>query len=273
VKGGRSKLVATWLGPNSDKLRDATKVVGWGLVLCTGVALLGAFLAQKRAGTVAAQAVLAEWGVGRLAVAWSDPNGPLPTAASVMRRAGRGALMALGAAALVLGFALATGAVEPASNVPVWPDVIVGLLMAGLMAMRDELLLRGLVIRAFKNAVSAPVLLLICGAAAAAARYGLATAGANPDPSAAWEALASAVGAVAFAALWQKDRGAWLAWGAHTAWYWAMGPMIRGGWFDLRWRAGRWGGGDAGVEASLAVTIPLIFVAAAAVLWSRREEG
>ena len=93
-----------------EQLRDSAKVVGWGLVLYGSVVFVGAFLAQNRVGTLAAQAVVAEWGVGRLAVAWSDPHGPTPTTRTIGRRAGLGAAMGLGAAALVVVFALATGA-------------------------------------------------------------------------------------------------------------------------------------------------------------------
>ena len=36
-----------------------------------------------------------------------------------------------------------------------------------------------------------------------------------------------------FAALWQRDRGAWMALGAHGAWLLLFGSVMHGGLFDV----------------------------------------
>jgi hypothetical protein len=134
--------------------------------------------------------------------------------------------------------------------------------------MRDELFLRGFVLRLF--AEKKPSLALGRAALAACAVANLAaTVGAGSSNAAG--ITGAALGGVAFGALWLRDRGAWLAWGAHTAWLWSMGTLARGGVLDVRAVAGSWGGGDTGLAGGWASVVGLAPCAAAAVVWARRR--
>jgi membrane protease YdiL (CAAX protease family) len=253
----------------SGTLRDTAKVIAWGLALYGAVELVGIKLSAKATGALAAQVVIAEWGAGRLAVAWSDPSAAPPTFGSIAQRAAKGAAAGTLAAALVVAFAVATGAMTVHPNRPEPIELAVGLTTAALVAARDELLLRGVVIRAFRHACPPAALLVICAGAAAAAEYGVL--GAPIDGNVPRLVVAALLG-VAFAAVWLRERGAWLAFGAHTGWSLATGAAIRGGLFDLRASSTRWGGTNAGLEGSLAAVAALVPLAAFAVGWSRRRQ-
>jgi hypothetical protein len=253
----------------SATLRDAAKVVGWGLVLYGVVALIAARFSATAVGALALQMVVAEWGAGRLAVAWSDPTRDPPRAGDVARRIGRGAAMALVAAGFAVAFALATRGLSAHANAVGPSQLGIGLFSAALAAARDELLLRGIPLRAFRQIGPPPLLLLVAGGAAAAAEYGLlATTPAGVHEA---ELVIAGLSGVVFASLWLRDRGGWLAFGAHTAWTFATGGMIGGGLFDLRASPGSWGGGDAGFVGSPAMAAALVPVAVLAVVWSRRD--
>jgi membrane protease YdiL (CAAX protease family) len=253
----------------SAALRDSAKVIAWGLALYGAVEFVGIRLSAKAMGALAAQLVIAEWGAGRLAVAWSDPSAPPPTFGSIARRAAKGAATGTFAASLVVAFALATGAMTAHPNRPEPSELAIGLMSAALVAARDELLLRGVVIRAFRHACPPGVLLAICGGAAAAAEYG--TLGAPSDVTVPRLVVAGLLG-VGFAALWLRDRGAWMAFGAHTAWSLATGAAIGGGLFDVRASDTLWGGAKAGLPGSLAGVTALVPLAALAVARSRRAQ-
>jgi len=258
------------VGPDaSARLRDAAKVIAWGLLLYGGVLLVASRLQAKAFGSLALQMVIAEWGAGRLAVAWSDPRADPPTWSAIAKRAGRGGTVGLLAAASVIAFALATHALSASANTPEPGQLGMGLLTAALIGARDELLLRGVVLRAFRKSCPTLALLIICGGAGAAAEYGLL--GGNGDGSPARLAVAGLL-AIVFASLWLVDRGGWLPLGAHTAWTTATGAMIRGGLFDLRSPPTPWGGGDAGVVGSPATLVALVPVAALAAVWAVRAQ-
>ncbi len=250
----------------SATLRDSAKVILWGLVLYATVQWVGNRLAAKAMGSLAAQVVIAEWGAGRLGVAWSDPLAPVATFGSILRRALRGAGIGALAAALVVAFAIATGAMTTHRNRPELGDLAIGVIGAVLVAARDELLFRGVVIRAFRRTCPTMMLLAICGCAAAAAEYG--ARGANLDGNVPRIVVAALLG-IAFAAFWLRDRGAWLAAGAHAGWSFTTGTAIGGGLFDLRASSTLWGGGDAGLAGSAVAIAALVPLAALAVGWSR----
>jgi hypothetical protein len=223
-------------------LRDAAKLTGWGLAFWAAVQLAGALFEGKATAAIAAQAAVAEWGAGRMGIAWSDPLARLPPRPShLAKRAAFGALLGgVAAAAVVLAAILTGGAAR--SNGPASPGILlIGLLLAALGAVRDELLLRGLVLRVTRGLLPAWVALLACGGAAAAACYGASTVGSLGGGSGggvdATALAVAALGAIALGALWMHDRGAWMAWGAHTAWVWTLESVVRGGVLDVRFGA------------------------------------
>ncbi len=208
-------------------LRASARVALQGTVVYGAARFAGAFLAQYAVAAAIVQTVIAEWGAGRLGIAWSDPLAKMPSTRDVALRGLRGAGMGLSAAALVGVVVIATGAARLAPNVPAPVVAIVGAVVPAFMAARDELLQRGLVLRVLPAGTPSWVRLVACGLADVAATYG--------DGSTAPPLLAAAFFAgVAYGALWLRDRGAWLAWGAHAAFSWAAASLATGGLVDLR---------------------------------------
>jgi hypothetical protein len=213
--------------PDSDPAAPPTashaaKTAGWGLVFWAGVHVAGTLFERNAIGRVAVQAVVAEWGAGRIGIAWSDPRAPAPGARRILARIGRGALLGGAAAALVVAVALATKAAVRQGTSPEVGGLVLGLLVAGLGAVRDELLLRGVVLGATRGLLPAWAGLAACGATAAAARLGAF----GPEGGAvlAVEALRG----VALGSLWVRDRGAWMAFAANAAWTWTIDSVVRG---------------------------------------------
>jgi hypothetical protein len=253
-------------------LRDSAGIVGWALALEAAVSGLGALLAQHRAGSLAAQAFAAEWGAGRLAVTWSDPEEAPPTGGELGRRIRIGVQYGLGAALLALGFALLTHAATFSLAAFAPADVLMGIVTAGLIAMRDELLLRGVVLRAFRHTLGPFGQLGLCAAVAAAARFGEVHDSMPPSLVGFAPLAIAALTGLSFATLWLRERGAWMACGAHLAW--ATVTALDGAGFELRWSSSAWGGGGGGFGASVAVACALTLVSTAAgFTWYRARKG
>jgi hypothetical protein len=215
------------MNKRSPALGEAARTVGGGLALWGGVQLAAAVLERRPMAVTLVQAALAEWGAGRLGITWTDPWGPAPTVARAAGRAARGALMGAMAALTVVVALCWTGGATRGHGPPSLEVVAVGLVAAGFGAVRDELVLRGVVLRATRGLLPEWASLLVCGAAAASARFGI---DGSLTPSIAAEGLRG----VALGALWTRDRGAWLAWGANASWMWTLGSLTRGGLVDLR---------------------------------------
>jgi hypothetical protein len=234
-------------------------------VIYAGVRIAALLLQSMSLPAAVAQAVIAEWGVGRLGVAWSDPTQPVPTTGAIARRAGLGAGVGVVAAAIVVGFLATTRAVILERTSPAGSMFIVALVTAALYAMRDELLLHGLVVRALVT-VEAPVLkVLACGLTSAAAAYG--EIGASAPAAIAAQGLLGIV----FGSLWVRDRGAWPAWGAHAAWLFTTSALMQGGFFESRVASTSWGGAAAGPLGGMAAVLALAPLAAGALAGTVRS--
>lgn len=237
-------------------LPDAAKVVGWGLAFWSGAQLAVAVFARNATALAAIQAVLAEWGAGRIGIAWSDPLAPMPSWKDLARRAGKGAGLGVAAAVAVVLVALATKGAARAEGSPGASLLAAGLVTSLLAAVRDELFLRGVVLRATRGLLPAWAALLACAGAAAAARFGV-------EGTVGLVLVAEALRGVALGAIWVRDRGAWMAVGASTAWTWTLSHVMRGGIFDIRFAADA----DAGVPA-VAVLLAAALAAGVAT-WQR----
>ena len=180
----------------------------------------------------------------------------MPTWQQVGRRAGLGAALGAGVAATIVVAALVTRSAEIAERSFGPGLLLIGLVVSLLTAARDELLLRGIVLRVTRGLLPGWVALLSCGAAAAAARFGL-------EGVLGLGLLVEALRGIALGGLWLADRGAWMAVGASAAWSWTLGALVRGGLVDVRFAAP----GDA----SPAALIVAAAAAIAAVLWVRRR--
>jgi len=244
---------------------SAWKIAGWGIAIYAATRLGAVIMENASLLSAVGQAVAAEWGVGRLGVAWSDPTAPVPETSAIARRAGLGVLVGVVAAVVVVGFLATTRAVVLDRTSPVLSTVAVALVTAGLYAMRDELLLHGLVLRTMVT-VEAPLpKVLACGLTSAAAAYG--ELGVFAPSAIAVQGLLGLV----FGALWVRDRGAWPAWGAHTAWLFATSALMQGGIFEAHVAANRWGGAELGPLGGQAALLALLPLAAGALVGTARN--
>lgn len=237
--------------------KAAVRIAAWGLAIHAATRLIGIVAASTSMAALVAQAVAAEYGAGRLGVAWSDPLQPLPSAGQMTRRALIGAAFGTGAAALLAVNAGAThAAIFEKAAAPSWSLVAIGLVTSGLLAMRDELLLHGITLRALSSVESNVARSLACGVTSAAAALGDPTT--TPKLAIVHLLLGTALGT-----LWLRDRGAWMAWGAHVAWLFVLGPILGGGVLQMKTAVTPWGGGEAGI---LGGTVAVVALAPIAIL-------
>ena len=159
------------------------------------------------------QAFLAEWGATRLGATWLDPAHEDPDREAVARVAGLGLLQGAlaGGAGLLVG--RLTRSVAPIA--PHWAVVplLVATVDAAVVSVRDEMLLRGVVLRV---AGKRPRAFALVATALASVAWRLGAQGGAGVPLA--DLLAEAVAGAWFGALWLRHRGGAVAWGAHTAW-------------------------------------------------------
>jgi len=238
-------------------LRDRARVVGWGIALAAAVQGAAAYLAQNHTGAVIAQVVIAEFGTGRLGVAWSDPLAPIQSGADLAKRAFRGAGFGAAAAAILVGASVIARAATVGPGTFGVAPLLVGLVISACSAARDELMLRGLVLRALGPNAKFPVQLLACGLAGAAFRFGT-------QPDATFAAIGFAfASSIAFACLWLRDRGAWLAAGANAAFTFVTGPLAQGTLLDVR--------ATKSLDGSIVALVCGVFFAGSAISYARRN--
>lgn len=245
-------------------VKRSARIVVIAVVFYAGVNAVAAFLATNATLSGAVQALLAEWGAGRAGVEWTDPS--RREHPEVPRRVGVGAALGLGAGAIAIAFSLLTRAATLERGSPALGQALVGLVVSAIAAVRDELLLRGFVLAACAGWIAPSAGVAMCALAGAAASFGAGHASGG-------ELAVAALSSAAFAALWVRDRGAWMAVGAHAAWLWTTGTLARGGVLDVRSALGAWGGGDAGMPGSLAFVVVLVALAGAAVAWATRRRA
>jgi uncharacterized protein len=154
---------------------------------------------------------------------------PYPWGRALMR-AGTGAGIALGAGAVVVAVSASAGWLHGhGEGIHPVLALFLALLRAAAVAVRDELLYRGIPITTARRArLPAPVgraFAALAGAAAIALVPGVTAAALVMEAAAGW----------LFASLWERGRGAWAAVGAHAAWVLLMGSALHGGLADLDW--------------------------------------
>jgi hypothetical protein len=240
------------------ELRERARIVLWGIAIIGAVQAAGAYLAQRHAAAVVVQLVIAEFGTGRLGVAWSDPLAPAPTGTMMTKRALRGAAFGAAAAVTLVGASvLAHAATLDVGMFGVAP-ILVGLVSCAATGARDELVLRGLVLRALGPRASMQSKLAVCAMAGVAWRFGI-------EPGASWSALAfSGLAAAALGALWLRDRGAWLAVGANAAFTFVTVTLAQGSLLDVR--------NKAGLDATSVAVVCAVFFAASAIAYAGRKD-
>ncbi len=240
-------------------LRDRARVVSWGVAIWSAILVAGAYLAQNHTGAVLAQIVIAEFGTGRLGVAWSDPLAPLPTASAIARRAGRGALFGAAAAVMLVGASIAvrSAALEIGSFSVV--SLVAGFVTSACVAATDELIAHGLVLRALGPTTTFATRIASGAAASAALHFGT-------RPNATWISVAFALfGGAATTSLWLRDRGAWIAISASAAFLYVTGPLSKGAVLDVR--------APVDLDATLVGLACAAVFAASAIVWARGKDS
>ena len=214
--------------PSRSEPPSTASVVGWGLGAWAAIQFAGSLLARNATAASAAQAAIAEWAAGPMGVAWTE--GRSERWPAIARRCVWGASMGSAVAVAATAAACLAHTASLGAGVPAVSPLALGLAVAVLEAIRDELLLRGVARQTARGRMPPWAALLLSGAIAAAARLGTD----GPEVMAiARDALAG----VAFGALWQLDRGAFMPIAAHTAWSWVGGPILHGAVFDVRFAA------------------------------------
>lgn len=199
----------------------AVRATAWGLALAAVESVIASVLARNAIAVAILQAGAVEWGTQRAGVVWSDAALP-PEAAAWVTRAARGAGCGAVVAALAVAAAMATKRavlVEGRLSIGV---LALGLGMAAVEAVRDELLLRGLVLRVTEGILPNGAGIAACAVAGACARFGA-------DGHVTAALLFDGLRAGALAALWIRDRGAWLAVGANTGFAWTAATLAWAG--------------------------------------------
>jgi membrane protease YdiL (CAAX protease family) len=210
--------------------------IGAGWLIGTAAALraLDTLLGQNPLAAALLGAILADLAAGRAGVRWDETTPkdglrPPGYARAAAKRLGLGALVASGVLAVTVVVGVALGRAEVQRGVPT-----LGLAIAagrgGAVAVREELLYRGLVLHAADRARLARWIGPIFSGLASASALLL-----EPGTSLPALALAAAAGWM-FAILWQRAGGAWAAIGAHAAWSLVLGAVLRGAVLDVTWR-------------------------------------
>jgi hypothetical protein len=246
--------------PQIEPEGSALTIAFWGLLLFVGCRVIQIFLATQSMASSVAQAVLAEWGAGRLGVTWTAPDETLSPARSA-RRAAEGAGMGVAVAALVLGVLVASrGAMVSAASSGGVSLLVVGFVGASLTAWRDEMILHGIPLRALQGtSLGAVPKALACGITSAG--YALGRTDASPRT-----VFVAALVGVLLGLLWVRDRGVWQPWAAHAALRFATGTLFSGGLLQVRLADSTWAGGDGGMLAGTAAVIAIAPVAVLALV-------
>lgn len=203
---------------------------------------------------------------GRAGVRWEWDDAGIDARRHAVRRVGVGAAVALVVGGVVVAVAAMLRWFHGEAAVRPSAALAVAVARAAAVAVRDELLFRGVPLAAAARArVPAPV------ARAFAALVSGATVVMVPGVTPAAVALAIASGWL-FAALWERDRGAWAAVGAHGAWILLLGSALHGGLYEVEWTHGELAVGASAAGAPAWVAAALLTAAGFAVLrlpWAR----
>jgi hypothetical protein len=232
--------------------------IGIGLAWLLGTAamlqIVELLFGQVIMGAALGGAVIADIAATWAGVRWDE--GEKRHWKAAVARLGAGAGVAAGVIALTLALGAALGRLEISRGAPSIGIFLV-VLRSAAIAVRDELIFRGIpLVAAARAGVPGPV------ARAFAALAGAASMASLPGASPASIALTAASGWL-FATLWQRDRGAWSAVGAHAAWALLTGAVLRGGLVDIVFRDGNFGLGPraSGAPAWIAAVIALVAAA------------
>ncbi len=231
--------VETAMGPaaKSSEVFDkaALRELGLGAAWLVGIAavvhIVETLVAQNPlAGTVAA-AVIVDLAAGRAGVRWDHPGLENEPPKAIAQRVLKATAAPVALLLVVLGVGAAAGLATVQLGHPDWP-LFLAFGRAIAIAIRAEMLLRGVVFLTAQRARVSPLWAVIFSALASAALLLL-------SPFATLPAFAFALTSGAlFAVIWLRFGGAWAAIGAHTVWSFLLASGLRGGLFDVVWTTG-----------------------------------
>lgn len=235
--------------PN-DRLVVLATGSAWLLGLRAALELLRGLLRASPLAEAVLGALLVDVVAGRAGLVWSESGS---AGALQARRALLGGALSLGIVAITIGVALAFGWANARVG---HPDamVLLAILGAAAIAVRDELLLRGLPMM-FAERAGVPPRFAITFAAMLSPAFAFGTGTLTP----ASVALSFTTGLL-FASIYHHLEGAPAAIVAHAIGSLAMGPLVRGGALELDWIQGELGDGTAasGAPAWSASALSLI---------------
>ena len=207
----------------------------WLVGVASGLQIITLVFGVATLGTPIFGALLLDLVAGRCGVRWDEGSvegSPYPWGRA-LARAATGAGIALCAGGAVVAVGLSAGWLHGhGEGIHPVLALIMALVRATAVAVRDELLYRGIPLaaasRARLPAWAGRAFAALAGAAAIALAPGVTAAALAMEAAAGW----------LFASLWQRGRGAWAAVGAHLAWVLLMGSALHGGLADLDWARG-----------------------------------
>ncbi|NUO50018.1 MAG: CPBP family intramembrane metalloprotease [Polyangiaceae bacterium] len=224
----------------------------WLLGIRAALLILAGVLGSSPLPEAVLGALIVDLATGRAGLPWSEDD---LKRGEALRRAMLGAGVGAGVAALALGISLAAGwGTGFAGHADV--TSLMAFVPAGAIAVRDELLYRGLPLL-FAARAGLPIWTAVAfGALASPSTF------AGGHPSAAAIALAVSNGAL-FGTLYVRTKSAWGAVGAHAAWALVTDMLARGTLFEVRWGAGELATGEAaaGPPAFVGAALALVVTA------------
>lgn len=227
--------------------------VAWLVGISAALRILDLAFGPAALATAMAGALAVDLAAGRAGVRWSEDPEAKDTALTLAQRAAIGAGITLAAGAVVVGASAALHwfHVDGLSATGV---LIFALVRAVALGVRDELLYRGIPLLAAERAGVPPLVARGFAALAGAAPLVLV-----PGVTPAAVAMTIALGWLC-GALWERDRGAWAAVGAHGAWVLVVGSVLHGGLIDADWTTGNLalGATAAGPPAWLATGVLIV---------------
>jgi hypothetical protein len=266
-----ASLNETAPSPPDTTTLDLAIGAAWLVALAAGLRVVEVLLGPSPLAVAIVGAVVVDLALARAGVRWDEVGGR--PAAALARDAAVGA--AVGALAVAVPVAL-LAIVGLARLAPGSPSIVaLGLAAARAvgLAVRDELLFRGLVIGVAARAGLPPAAGLGFAALAGGASVAL-----ERGASAASVTLVVASGLL-FAALWRRGRGAFQAVGAHAAFTLLAGAGLRGGALEVTWSSGllapgvRAQGAPAWAAAAVCAGLALVVASAARRTGAARVRG
>jgi hypothetical protein len=250
----------------------------WLVGLAAAIRTGDIFLTQSPLGAAVVGAVIADLGATRARVRWQGTPGdepkeakkeagkkkaedePQPDRAQQAREFGLGLGLGLAITAVAFGTSIAAGWASASASGLV-SGLVYAVPRAVAIAVRDELLYRGLVLTVARRAGIPARVSLPFAAIAGASAIALAP---GASPGAAILALAAGL---AFGAMWLTRNGAFAAVGAHTGWNLFTGAGLHGALVDSIFARGELGDGARAAGPPALVAAALWVLVALLLLW------